>query len=93
MLAWAKPKQKVILDRLVQWQRRLFYGTVALREPGKVLNWKSQEIRIPNYLNAEKYLKKTYGKGWEVAGFNSPEKKSSLKITKNRVKKCVKKVP
>jgi predicted dehydrogenase len=49
----------------------IIQGTVALREPGKVLGWDSERMKIPNHPDAEKYLSRKYRKGWEVKGFNT----------------------
>lgn len=46
----------------------IILGTVALREPGKVLQWDSKAMKIPNYPEAEKYLSRKYRKGWKVRG-------------------------
>ncbi len=48
----------------------IILGTVALREPGKVLEWDTNGMKIPNHPDAEKYLSRKYRKGWEVKGFN-----------------------
>lgn len=49
----------------------IILGTVALREPGKVLEWDSERMKIPNHPDAEKYLSRKYRKGWEVKGFST----------------------
>jgi predicted dehydrogenase len=46
----------------------ILLGTVAIREPGKLLEWDSVNMKFPNYPEAEKYLKRTYRKGWNLAG-------------------------
>lgn len=43
-------------------------GTVAIRAPGRVLEWDAERMRIPNAREAERCLRRTYRKGWEVAG-------------------------
>jgi len=45
-------------------------GTVAIRVPGKVLEWDAARMRIPNAPEAERYLRRTYRKGWEVPGLS-----------------------
>lgn len=40
-------------------------GTVALRDPEKMLAWNTESMRITNMPSAEKWLKKEYRKGWE----------------------------
>jgi predicted dehydrogenase len=47
----------------------IILGTVALREPDRVLEWDSDQMKIPNYPQAEKYLRRDYRKGWRVKGF------------------------
>lgn len=44
----------------------IILGTVAIREPQKVLQWDSKKMKIPNHPEAEKYLSRKYRKGWEV---------------------------
>ena len=43
-------------------------GTIAIRVPGQVLEWDAPRMKIPNAPAAEGYLRRTYRKGWEVAG-------------------------
>ena len=45
-------------------------GTVAIRVPGRVLEWDAARMRIPNAPEAERYLRRTYRKGWEVPGLS-----------------------
>ena len=47
----------------------ILLGTVAIREPEKVLEWDSDNMKFPNYPDANKYLRRTYREGWSVAGF------------------------
>ncbi|MBX3254173.1 MAG: Gfo/Idh/MocA family oxidoreductase [Chitinophagaceae bacterium] len=47
----------------------ILLGTVAIREPGIVLEWDAKNMRFPNHANANQYLKRKYRKGWEVKGF------------------------
>jgi predicted dehydrogenase len=44
-------------------------GTIAIRVPDQLLTWDSAKMKFPNYPAAEKFLKRTYRKGWEVKGF------------------------
>lgn len=44
----------------------IILGTVAIREPQKVLQWDAKKMKIPNHPEAEKYLSRTYRKGWKV---------------------------
>ena len=48
----------------------IILGTVAIRVPDTLLQWDSASMKIPNHPEAEKYLKRSYRKGWEVKGFN-----------------------
>lgn len=48
----------------------IILGTVAIRVPDTLLQWDSANMKIPNHPEAEKYLKRTYRKGWGVKGFN-----------------------
>jgi predicted dehydrogenase len=47
----------------------ILLGTVAIRVPGKLLEWNSENLEFPNYPDANKYLRRNYRKGWKVAGF------------------------
>lgn len=47
----------------------ILLGTVAIRVPGKVLEWDAANMKFPNYPDAEKYLRRTYRKGWRIKGF------------------------
>src|SRR5690606_34401280 len=47
----------------------ILLGTVAIQVPGQLLEWDAKNMRIRNYPAAEKHLKRTYRKGWEVDGF------------------------
>lgn len=47
----------------------IILGTVALLEPGKTLEWDSEQMKFPNHPEAEKHLSRNYRKGWGVAGF------------------------
>jgi hypothetical protein len=44
----------------------IILGTVAVRIPGQVLQWDSRNLRITNHPEAERLLRRTYRKGWEM---------------------------
>ncbi|HEX5026984.1 MAG TPA: Gfo/Idh/MocA family oxidoreductase [Agriterribacter sp.] len=44
----------------------IILGTVAIRVPGQLLEWNAANMKFPNYPDAEKYLQRSYRKGWEV---------------------------
>jgi predicted dehydrogenase len=44
----------------------IILGTVAIRTPQKVLQWDAEKMKIPNYPEAEKYLRRKYRNGWDV---------------------------
>jgi len=46
----------------------ILLGTVAIRVAGKVLQWDAVKMKIPNAPEAERYLRRTYRKGWEAEG-------------------------
>jgi hypothetical protein len=46
----------------------ILLGTVAIRVPGEVLTWDAKNMRFPNHPDAERYLKRIYRKGWNIAG-------------------------
>jgi predicted dehydrogenase len=47
----------------------ILLGTVAIREPGKLLEWDNEKMKFTNYPDAGKYLRRSYRKAWNVAGF------------------------
>jgi hypothetical protein len=47
----------------------ILLGTVAIRVPDVLLEWDSANLKINNYPEAEKYLRRTYREGWQKAGF------------------------
>ena len=47
----------------------ILLGTVAIREPGTVLEWDAVKMRFPHHREANKYLSRDYRKNWGVAGF------------------------
>lgn len=46
----------------------IILGTVAIREPGTVLQWDAARMRITNSQTADTLLRRSYRKGWEVPG-------------------------
>jgi predicted dehydrogenase len=46
----------------------ILLGTVAIREPDKLLEWDSIKLKFPNNPDANKYLRRDYRKGWRVKG-------------------------
>lgn len=46
----------------------IILGTVAIRVPDTVLQWDARALRITNSEAADKLLRRTYRKGWEVPG-------------------------
>jgi hypothetical protein len=47
----------------------ILLGTVAIRIPDQLLKWDSGNMKFPDYPDAEKYLSRSYRKGWKVAEF------------------------
>lgn len=47
----------------------ILLGTVAIRTPGKKLEWEAAAMKFPNAPEAEKLLRRTYRDGWHVANF------------------------
>ncbi len=47
----------------------ILLGTVAIREPGTLLEWDAINMKFPNYPDAEQHLRRSYRKGWKVKGF------------------------
>ena len=46
----------------------ILLGTVAIRVPGKVLEWNAPGMAIANDPSAQRLLRRTYRDGWQVAG-------------------------
>ncbi|MHA4738871.1 Gfo/Idh/MocA family protein [Dyadobacter sp. MSC1_007] len=46
----------------------ILLGTVALRAPNELLEWDAKKLKFPNHPEANKYLKRTYRKGWQIKG-------------------------
>ncbi|MCY3021767.1 MAG: Gfo/Idh/MocA family oxidoreductase [Planctomycetota bacterium] len=46
----------------------IILGTVAVRCPGQKLEWDAANLKIPNYPEGEKFLRRTYREGWKVLG-------------------------
>ena len=46
----------------------ILLGTVAIRVPSQSLQWDAAAMRFANSPEADKLLRRTYRKGWEVAG-------------------------
>ncbi len=44
----------------------ILLGTVAIRVPDKVLEWDARRLRITNAPEADRLLRRTYRRGWEV---------------------------
>jgi predicted dehydrogenase len=49
----------------------IILGTVALKEPGKLLEWNHKKMKFSNDKGANKHLSRKYRVGWEVSGFNA----------------------
>ncbi len=47
----------------------ILLGTVAIREPGTLLEWDTVKMKFPNYGEADKYLRRSYRKGWKAGEF------------------------
>jgi predicted dehydrogenase len=62
--------RKTVMDFAVggPMTEAILLGTVAVRNPGALLQWNPTLMRIPNAPQAERYLRRRYRKGWEVFG-------------------------
>jgi hypothetical protein len=47
----------------------ILLGTVAIREPGTLLEWDHENMKVPGYPETEKFLRRNYREGWNIAGF------------------------
>ncbi len=46
----------------------IILGTIAIRVPNTLLQWEPVNMKFSNHPGAEKYLKRTYRKGWNIKG-------------------------
>ncbi len=46
----------------------ILLASIALRLPGQRLEWDAAGMRIPNFPEAERFLRRTYRDGWKVDG-------------------------
>ena len=46
----------------------LLLGGVATRFPGVTLEWDAQALQFKNQPDADKLLRRTYRKGWDIEG-------------------------
>lgn len=47
----------------------ILLGTVAIRVPDQLLEWDSEKMKFPNSPDADKFISRTYRKGWSTASF------------------------
>jgi predicted dehydrogenase len=47
----------------------ILLGTVAIRVPGQKLEWDSARMKVTNFAEANRYLKRAYRDGWHLANF------------------------
>jgi len=47
----------------------IILGTVAIRVPDVLLEWDSPNLMVTNNADANKFLRRNYREGWQVAGF------------------------
>jgi len=47
----------------------ILMGTAAIRVPDTLLEWDAVNMKFSNFPSANKYLRRTYRKGWTVRGF------------------------
>ncbi len=46
----------------------ILLGTVAIRQADKTLQWDAKSMTFPNAPEADQFIRRTYRKGWEIAG-------------------------
>jgi hypothetical protein len=46
----------------------ILLGTVAIRVPNTVLEWDAASLKVTNNADAQRLLRRSYRKGWEVEG-------------------------
>jgi len=47
----------------------ILLGTVAIRVPGRKLEWNHPRMKVTNYAEANRFLKRSYREGWHVGKF------------------------
>ena len=47
----------------------ILLGTVALRLPGKKLEWNHRRLKVTNHAAANQFLRRKYRDGWQAGGF------------------------
>ncbi|MBP9900278.1 MAG: Gfo/Idh/MocA family oxidoreductase [Verrucomicrobiota bacterium] len=47
----------------------ILLGTVAIRVPGKKLEWNHRRMKVTNNADANRFLKRNYRSGWHTGGF------------------------
>ena len=47
----------------------ILLGTVAIRVPGKKLEWNHRRMKVTNNADANQFLKRKYRSGWHTGGF------------------------
>lgn len=62
------PKTKSHFAQTGPMTEAIILGTVAIRAPNILLEWDSVNMKFRNYPEAEKYLRRTYRKEWQVGG-------------------------
>jgi len=68
MPAWAEKKTESHFAQTGPMTEAILLGTVAIRVPDQLLQWDAQNMKFPNYPEADKYIRRKYRKGWEIQG-------------------------
>jgi predicted dehydrogenase len=58
------PRPQCAFARTGPMAEVVLLGTVAVRVPGQLLHWDAENMKFPNYPDAEKYLRRSYRPGW-----------------------------
>ena len=48
----------------------MILGTIAVRFPGKKLEWDSKNLRFPNERKADQFVQNRYRVGWQMKGLS-----------------------
>jgi hypothetical protein len=64
-----KAKNESHFEQTGPMTEAILLGTVAVQVPDVLLEWDSENMKIPNFPEAEKYVSRKYREGWNVAGF------------------------
>ena len=69
MPVWAVKKTESHFAQTGPMTEAILLGTVAIRKPNTLLESDNKNMKFTNYPDANKYLRRSYRDGWQVAKF------------------------